>query len=162
MPTRRFRQKSLASAAGLYRFIQDANPKARMVLFETWARTNGAPAAATHGCTVSIPMTCRCDCASGTRPPPRPWRISGGAYVAIARVGEVWQDNYHAANPIRLHDGDGSHPDFAGSYVAALDIFATVYYTSPLGVTYRGPLSEPDAARLRQTVSLELSRKPTR
>jgi hypothetical protein len=72
----------------------------------------------------------------------------GGYPVEIARVGELWNINYNADTPIRLHDSDGSHPNFAGSYLAALDIYATIYGQVPKDLTYYGSLDKKEASIL--------------
>jgi hypothetical protein len=157
------RQTSLAGAVGLYRLIKDSNPHARIVLFETWARNadlwrTGGADRRVHGADPDdMQMRLRVWYEAAARAMPRPQESP----VAIARIGDLWEINYHTAHPIPLHAGDGSHPDFAGSYVAALDIYATVYYTTPNSVMYRGPLPEADAAQLRQLVSRQFSHAPS-
>ena len=69
--------------------------------------------------------------------------------VEIARVGEFWGFNYSSASPINLYDSDGSHPNFAGSYLAALDIFSTVYGPVTKDLNYRGTLGKDQADYLQ-------------
>ena len=44
----------------------------------------------------------------------------------LAPVGHAWQQVLAAADPVALHDADGSHPSPAGSYLAACVLFATM------------------------------------
>ena len=44
----------------------------------------------------------------------------------VAPVGAAWKDVLTSKEKLRLHDEDGSHPNAAGSYLAALVIYATI------------------------------------
>jgi hypothetical protein len=53
----------------------------------------------------------------------------------LAPVGVAW-GRLRAANPeLVLHTEDGSHPNFAGSYLAACCFYAAVFGASPEGLT---------------------------
>lgn len=141
------RASFLGGVTNLCQRIKEKNPQARVVFYETWARhaelweKNGKSLAPLGADAVEMQRRLR------------KWyeeaaRLCGGA--GIARAGDFWEANYRSATPVRLHAGDGSHPAFAGSYVAGLAIFATVYDASPLKVSYAGKLSETEAANLRK------------
>lgn len=53
----------------------------------------------------------------------RAWQDGGGL---LAPVGEAWRTLLAEAKPLPLHEADGSHPNVAGSYVAACVLFATM------------------------------------
>jgi hypothetical protein len=53
----------------------------------------------------------------------------------VAPVGVAWQRLQRDGLPIALHDRDKSHPNPVGSYVAACVFFATIFRTSPVGLT---------------------------
>lgn len=73
-----------------------------------------------------------------------------GSDVEIARVGELWQKNYNSARPIQLHAPDGSHPNAAGSYLAALTIFSTIYKEPAENVSYESSIAKADVEAIKK------------
>lgn len=140
------RTSFLKGAAGLYERIKAKSPKARVVLYETWAR---------HADYWKDP---KADKGVGSNPTEMQARIRKWYQHAagqrkdfvVAPVGDAWELNYKNPNPIRLHRKDNSHPDFTGSYLAALVIYATIYHPSNLNVTYHGNLTAAEAAHLQR------------
>ena len=53
--------------------------------------------------------------------------------VPVAAVGEAWAEVLRARPGFALHISDGSHPNPAGSYLAACVIYATLTGRSPVG-----------------------------
>lgn len=53
--------------------------------------------------------------------------------VPVAGVGEAWAEVRRVRPDLNLHISDGSHPNAAGSYLAACVIYATITGKSPLG-----------------------------
>jgi len=53
--------------------------------------------------------------------------------VAVARVGEAWAEVRRLRPDLSIYLGDGSHPNAAGSYLAACVIYATLTGRSPAG-----------------------------
>jgi hypothetical protein len=53
--------------------------------------------------------------------------------LPVAAVGEAWAEVLRVRPELKLHISDGSHPNPAGSYLAACVIYATVTGRSPLG-----------------------------
>lgn len=140
---------------GLYQLVKESSPEARVILFETWARnadlwSNGTANPVWDGENPSDMMQ---RLKAGYEEAAQSVVNQGEPPVEIARVGELWDINYRSNTPIRLHDTDGSHPNFAGSYLAALDIFATVYNQLPKDITYHGTLGEKEADILKDLVS---------
>ena len=149
------RASFLAGAVGLYDRIKARSPAATVVLYETWAR---------HGDYWKDP---KADQTLGRSPADmqsriRKWyaaaaqeistrRGAGRTHdVVVAPVGDAWERNYRDPDPIRLHVSDGSHPNFAGSYLAGLVIYAAVYHPADLAIAWHGALSQSEAARLQQ------------
>ena len=54
--------------------------------------------------------------------------------------------------PFDLYDPDRSHPSYAGSYVAALCVFAALFGADPTMITYDGELPPDQAALCRESV----------
>ena len=61
--------------------------------------------------------------------------------------------NYLGPHPIRLHKKDNSHPEFSGSYLAALVLFGISHPAASLKVPYHGTLSLTEAEFLREIAS---------
>lgn len=55
----------------------------------------------------------------------------------VIPVGLAFEDSYKQRPDLRLHkDYDGSHPNMAGTYLAACVVYAAVYGKSPVGNSY--------------------------
>lgn len=71
----------------------------------------------------------------------------------VAPVGVVWQRALQADDKLVLHVADKSHPNLAGSYLAACVFYAAIYNKSPEGLPGKlGGLSD-EAARKLQTIA---------
>ena len=76
------------------------------------------------------------------------------AYFAIARelgatvapVGIAWQNAFKENPKLVLHDPDQSHPNAAGSYLAACVFYAILYDKTPVGLSGRIPKKESTAS----------------
>lgn len=72
-----------------------------------------------------------------------------------APIGEAWRTVRDETDDlINLYADDGSHPSFAGTYLAACVLYATIWEESPVGADYTGGLSTEDAQYL-QAVAAE-------
>lgn len=81
-------------------------------------------------------------------------RFADSSNASVSPVGVVWKyvrDNHPSIN---LYTGDGSHPSYAGSYLAACTFYASVFHSSPVGSTFIGSLSASDALLLQEAASL--------
>jgi hypothetical protein len=141
----------LSSFEGLYKLVKESNPEARVILFETWARnadswSNGTPDPALDGKNPSDMLQ---RLKAGYEEASESMISQGEPPVEIARVGELWGIHYGSTSPINLYDPDGSHPNFAGSYLAALDIFSTVYGPITKDLNYSGTLGKNQADYLQ-------------
>lgn len=141
------RQQFLAGGKELGKSIREKSPKARIILYQTWAR---------HADAWKDPAK-----KSGIGSSPeemQKWTqkwyaqlasdIPGGA--TVAPVGDTWAACL-AKNPgLLLHVKDNSHPTFAGSYLAGLVLYRTIYAGKPLSsVRFKGSLSDKEAASLK-------------
>ena len=55
----------------------------------------------------------------------------------VIPVGLAFEEAYRRNPDIKLHKSfDGSHPELAGTYLAAATVFASLYETSPIGNDY--------------------------
>ena len=139
----------LAGGKELGKRIREKSPKARIILYQTWAR---------HPDVWKDPGK---KAGIGSSPNEmQQWNhtwydrlaseMPGGA--TVAPVGDAWAISY-AKNPeMRLHVKDNSHPSFAGSYLAGLVLYRTIYTGKPLSsIRFKGSLTDKDAAALKAT-----------
>ena len=81
-------------------------------------------------------------------------RFADSSNASVSPVGVAWKyvrDNHPSIN---LYTGDGSHPSYAGSYLAACTFYASIFHSSPVGSAFNGSLNASDALLLRQAASL--------
>ena len=84
------------------------------------------------------------------------WRLAA-AYTAIgeeldinvAYAGLAMFDVYTQGG-IELYNEDLTHPSYAGSYLAAMTIFAEIFRVDPTTIDYNGTLDASVAAVLKQ------------
>ena len=81
-------------------------------------------------------------------------RFADSSNASVSPVGVAWKyvrDNHPEMN---LYSGDGSHPSYAGSYLAACTFYAAVFHSSPIGSSFNGNLSANEALLLQQAASI--------
>ncbi len=141
----------LKGAAGLYDRIKAGSPRAKIILYQTWAR---------H---ADYWDDLKADRSIGNNPTDmqariRKWHQTAAAQkndFIIAPVGDAWELNYKNPNAIRLHAHDNSHPAFNGSYLAALVIYGAIYHHPlNLNVSYHGDLNSAETLYL-QTIATQ-------
>lgn len=88
-------------------------------------------------------------------------RLTESHYLAVGNeinamvipVGLAFEEAYRRRPDMKLHkDYDGTHPELAGTYLAACVVYASVYGKSPVGnaYDYYGRISREDTAFLQQ------------
>lgn len=73
-------------------------------------------------------------------------------------AGETWRAAWRSDPSLALYGGDGFHPTAAGSYAAALTIFAGLSGRSPLGLPAPATVDATTAERLQQAAEEALGR----
>ena len=68
-------------------------------------------------------------------------------------MGEAWRSALAQLPAATLWQADGSHPTAEGKYLAACVLYAAVFKQTPVGLNYRGDLSDANAALLQQTAA---------
>jgi PKD repeat protein len=68
----------------------------------------------------------------------------------VSPVGEAFKYSMMADSTINLYSPDNSHPSVAGTYLAACTFYATIFETSPVGLSYTAGLNATQAAFLQQ------------
>ncbi len=111
------------------------------ILYSTWGRKEGHSVLSENGWTNET-MT---------------WKIAAG-YEAIgaelgidvAYAGLAFRDIYANHGDIELYDADKTHPSPAGSYLAAMTLFAKITGVDPTTVDYNADLDAETAALLKE------------
>jgi hypothetical protein len=70
----------------------------------------------------------------------------------VAPVGSAWRSAATWHPELNLWQGDDSHPDKDGTYLAACVFYAVIFDESPEGLTYYAEVSEDTASTL-QTIA---------
>ena len=125
-----------ADATWLYDRVKLTSPTAKVVLYATWARqeTNSYyPTYSPDRDTMQAQLNFHYhDAAENYIPAHSTAAVKTD--VLVAPVGEAWHLNYHGDN-VMLHATDKYHPNQAGSYLAGLVIYGTIYGRSGQGRT---------------------------
>lgn len=135
-------------AAQLNDSILAYNPCAETVFFMTWGRKNGDQ----QNCT-NFPPLCTFD-GMNARLRRAYLQMSLDNDAIAAPVGAVWKTMRDTFSWVELYAGDGSHPSYAGSYLAASTFYATLFRKPLTGTTYSGSLADSTAAQIHQMVDL--------
>lgn len=120
------------------------NACAETVFFMTWGRVNGDQA----NCGFYTPLCTYAGMQQRLRE----------SYLEMARdnagicapVGAAWQVVRDSFPSLNLYDSDGSHPSYAGSYLASCVFYASLFGKTPVGSTFYGSLSAGDALTLQR------------
>lgn len=134
--------------------ILKKSPQARIVWYQTWARHADYWKAKSPDLAIGKSPE---DMMARNR---KSYEEQAGkqANSVVARVGDAWEAYYKTHPGKELHTGDNSHPTFAGSYLAALVMYQTIYRPPTMKVAYRGKLSEELAAELQKTAAANAKR----
>ena len=132
-----------------------ASPFAELILYQTWGRQNGG---AVGWGAFSASFTDFDDMQDALTAGYAEAAALTGA--TVAPVGEAWRLFFQQNPGTILHAGDGSHPNPAGSYLAACVIFATIFDASPVGNGFHHSLTASQAATI-QGVAAEAVFGPT-
>lgn len=76
-------------------------------------------------------------------------RFADSVDGAVSPVGSAWKHIRDTYPSISLYVGDGSHPSYEGSYLAACTFYASVFRKSPVGAPFIGGLDPVTAERLQ-------------
>jgi len=142
-------EQSISPAKSVDKFyagVRNLNEKIRTngatpLLYGTWGRKAGHRVLAENGWTNEA-MT---------------WKIAA-AYDAVGKAlgidvafaGLAFYDVYTHHPEIDLYDADLTHPSLAGSYLAAMTIFAKITGDDPTTVAFNSTLSSKNAAILKE------------
>jgi hypothetical protein len=76
--------------------------------------------------------------------------------VPVAPVGYAWSAVLHDHPEMALWADDGSHPNQAGTYLAACVFYASIFRQSPSGLRYHGGVGDDQARVLQDEASRQV------
>ena len=116
---------------------------AEPVFYATWSRKAGSSVLTDNGWTTED-MTYRLAAAYTA--------IANELGAKVAYAGLGFADVYSKTSAVELHDPDKSHPSYAGSYLAALTFYSTIFGKDPTEVSYNGSLSISVSSIIKESV----------
>ena len=134
----------------LKEIISEQNPCAKTVMFMTWGRQNGGMQCSSGGVYCSVDFE---DFSHMTDTLASAYTEIGEMVGAmVAPVGKAWDEalTYSTSNLV-LHSGDGSHPNYSGSYLAAAVFHGLIWDESPVGNTFSGSFNIDQVTFLQQS-----------
>lgn len=81
-------------------------------------------------------------------------RFADSVGGSVSPVGSAWKYIRDTYPSINLYAGDGSHPSYEGSYLAACTFYASMFRKSPVGAPFIGGLDPVTAERLQTAAAL--------
>ncbi len=147
LPEKELREKTFASVQSLVETIRQNNPSTAIYYYVTWGRRDGDAVSC-----KTDPRVCSFE--GHTEALERGYALYQEEFGgALANVGGAFLRAKHQKNvPFKhrdLYDRDGSHPSLLGSYLAASVFFATLFNSSPEGLSYPQGLNEKTAKSLQ-------------
>lgn len=128
-------------AQSLSASIAASDPTTETLLFQTWGRASGGTVCFSGQCATFADFFAMQDALTAGYD-----EVALLVSAVVAPVGEAWRTALLADPTIVLHENDGSHPNLAGSYLAACVFYATLFGESPVGLAFDAGLS-PQARR---------------
>ena len=126
--------------------IKANDPSTRTLLLQTWGREDGGYCCYALECSPTYPdyFAMQDALTQGYA------EIACSLGAGVVPAGEGWRLALEADPPTTLYDPDGLHPSFAGTYLNACIVYATVTDLSPIGIPYTGSLSLTSATFFQQ------------
>ena len=123
-----------------YERAKEANPSARVVLYETWARRVGHPIyEVAFGSPAQMQAQLRRNYLDAAeRYVPRFASVAPGDRVEVAPVGDAWELQLGRNPDLRLHAPDDYHASALGQYLSAAVLFSTLFDHSASGLPSMG------------------------
>lgn len=124
--------------------IKYYNPCAEPVFYMTWGRKNGD----SQFC-GSYPPSCTYE-GMQQRLLESYVQMAADNECVVAPVGFAWRNCIRADSTFELYANDGSHPNLAGSYLAACVFYNTMWRKSCVGLWWPSQIDSVDALYLQQ------------
>jgi len=144
-----FRDSTMYPAAREIRDAILANDTCTQVLFYmTWGRRFGGQQCAGGQCSPAFTDFSHMQDSLETAY----MRIANELNEPVSPVGIAWKQVIEDTN-IVLHTGDNSHPNAAGSYLAACVFYASIWHESPEGLSFHFTLDSALATYMQQVAA---------
>ncbi len=140
-----------SDATSLYDRVKLASPTSQVLLFETWARQadhSFYPGTFTDPAQMQAQLRTHYNDAADNYIPANA-TAAVKTDVAVAPVGDAWENYLNSGGPIRLHDTDDYHAGPNGQYLTSSVIYSTIYERSVVGRS--SLLIDPADAAVLQT-----------
>ena len=140
-------------ATWFYDLARTANPNARVILYETWARRFDH---SYYPGSFSDPAMMQAELRfhyydAAERYIPTFSSLAAPHDVVVAPCGDAWELHLSDGESPRLHASDSWHASAAGAYLNALVIYATIYHSRTDGLIGLRGLDEATASRLQRS-----------
>jgi hypothetical protein len=152
----------LQNGETFYKRIREKSPNAKILLYETWARSKGSGFYTGKSTAKSFvdpaEMTTEIEKAYAECQR-RLETLEPGEQVAMAPVGTAFARCVEKYPDMVLNAPDQHHASAKGSYLAALVIYATIFQDSPLGAIHEFPgvTLEANEAKQLQEIAEEVT-----
>jgi len=123
--------------------VREYSPCGRTMYYMTWGRQNGDA----DNCAFWPPVCTYSGMDSLLRL--RYMALADSNDAVVSPVGAVWRYVRNNYPSITLYQADASHPEVAGTYLAAVTFYAAIFKRDPTLITYNSSLSAADAANIR-------------
>lgn len=145
-PINQVQQEVFPFARVLDSLIHRYNPCAKVVFYRTWGRQHGdqancaqwPPVCTYNGMDSLLALRYR--------------QMADSNLAFISPVGEVWRSVRAQFPQVTLYQSDGSHPEIAGSYLAAASFYSIFFRTNPELASFRAGIDSVVASLLRKVV----------
>jgi hypothetical protein len=124
-----------SNATSLYDRVKLASPTSQVLLFETWAREadhSFYPGTFTDPAQMQAQLRTHYNDAADNYIPANS-TAAVTTDVAVAPVGDAWENYLNSGGSIRLHDTDDYHAGPNGQYLSSAVIYSTIYERSVAG-----------------------------
>lgn len=157
-------ERFLKSGETFYRRIREAAPRARIVLYQTWARAVGHKLYTGDSTpkTFADPAEMNREIqANYAKLAERLEALEPGTQVELAPVGRAFELCLAKFPELNLHDTDKYHASTAGAYLSASVFYATIFQDDPQGASpeFLGTSLEPPVAAQLQQIASEATNK---
>ena len=127
--------------------IRQNNECSKTLFYMTWGRKYGGEQCIDNHCSVDfINYAHMQDSLASSY-----LSMSNYLQTPVCPAGLTWKKSIVLnGDPIELFAGDGSHPSLAGSYLNACAFYASIFHSSPLGLSFTAGLDESEAEYLQQ------------
>ncbi|MBI9035045.1 MAG: PKD domain-containing protein [Bacteroidales bacterium] len=140
----------------LHQRIKEANACTEVMFYMTWGRKNGGQQCIDGYCSAEFEdfnhMQDSLEAAY--------MQMGNSLHCPVSPVGIAWKNSIASDDPINLFASDQSHPNPAGTYLAACTFYASIFQKSPVGIEFYGLLTPEEALNLQEIAAYTVLENP--